>query len=873
MGSSASLDRSPKKNWVEKAGELPRYVREVARSIEKKRGLPLSSAIPIAISQITKWAAGGEGVEADTVAKAQKALAQWEALKAKNKAKKNLSAREQLTAPVSEWYELQVAIMKTDMAGYDAIDPDDVEEWPENLDLSAPVDEVALFVASHDARLNLGVVNFDPRKHPRDPKGQFREILGGLVDGQSARLPDGLQVTRSDVKLDKGGTRKRYEVRHKNSTRGSAFYDEKGIDQAAKAALDDSARSRRKDSLGGEVSHRSADEAIKAMPSELKPGEPAVPQPDDEPGDERVAPADFDFPAAPPKKPADTKKTAQGGNIFPDDHVVLPDGAVKKVTEVGTGDVAGVKGPYVIVEGGRMLLQENVRHATEAEAQAEAQAGQVKHTNNDPRAGLEPAADADRFKIVSSKGGSGASPGQWTQHSTGDLEIEMPDNGPTARISEAEHDPEKPWTANVFPDGESNDSEQQHFESADEARKWVESKIDSGDIKPGGSGFQGKRFGADTEGAAVADHLNVMEDGDSFAIEDAEEAGRDWTVTKTGDGQYRVDDGSGRPFEAGSDRELMDTIGFDPDLAAEILDDEDKSHRLRDGGVGLVVPIKMGKEGEYDSRAIGKLDEGTPEAGTTDSHVASVLSAIDAQITEDDEDWDNQVRNLYDAVRHGARLDDLERNTLRDILDEDIQMSRENMDEGGDDEQKHIAHLEAVIKTLDEHTDKPKLPSKAGQQRAAENRQKLKDMTVEEMEPDIDKMTDEEVEAELRRQEHEAERAGETQGGEVGEGGLDESDMPGKLSQPEAAVVTKALRTAVDMDLHDDTMVEIYGVDNAGARQVLREVMQAGDLTDLNPVAAGYVEDVLRGYLLVEAEGDEAKLIQDLLKRGPDRDK
>lgn len=84
-GSSASLDRSPRKNWVEKAGDLPAYIREIARSIHEKRGMPLEQAIPIAIATVKKWAAGGDTVNPDTRAKAAKAVAQWEALKAKSK--------------------------------------------------------------------------------------------------------------------------------------------------------------------------------------------------------------------------------------------------------------------------------------------------------------------------------------------------------------------------------------------------------------------------------------------------------------------------------------------------------------------------------------------------------------------------------------------------------------------------------------------------------------------------------------------------------------------------------------------------------------------------------------------------------------------
>ena len=82
LSSSASLDESPKHNWVEDAGGLPPYVRKLARGIMKS-GKTKSQAIAIAISRIKKWSSGGDSVDADTRAKAAKALAQWEALKAK----------------------------------------------------------------------------------------------------------------------------------------------------------------------------------------------------------------------------------------------------------------------------------------------------------------------------------------------------------------------------------------------------------------------------------------------------------------------------------------------------------------------------------------------------------------------------------------------------------------------------------------------------------------------------------------------------------------------------------------------------------------------------------------------------------------------
>lgn len=83
------LERAPGKNdnWVERAGSLPKYIEDIAHSLHTKRGFTISRAIATAISRVKRWAAGGENVKADTRAKAAAAVAQWQALKAKNKAK------------------------------------------------------------------------------------------------------------------------------------------------------------------------------------------------------------------------------------------------------------------------------------------------------------------------------------------------------------------------------------------------------------------------------------------------------------------------------------------------------------------------------------------------------------------------------------------------------------------------------------------------------------------------------------------------------------------------------------------------------------------------------------------------------------------
>ena len=81
------LDWSPKKNWVENEGGLPRYIEEVAIGIMKS-GKTREQAIPIAISRIKRWAAGLDGVKKDTQAKAIAALAKWEKMKASARAKR-----------------------------------------------------------------------------------------------------------------------------------------------------------------------------------------------------------------------------------------------------------------------------------------------------------------------------------------------------------------------------------------------------------------------------------------------------------------------------------------------------------------------------------------------------------------------------------------------------------------------------------------------------------------------------------------------------------------------------------------------------------------------------------------------------------------
>lgn len=97
-----SLDMHPgASNWVQKNGGLPNYICNIAKDIVEG-GSPVSRAIAIAVGRVKVWAAGGDNVKPDTRAKAAKAVAQWEALKAKAHAKSAVKGVKAATRAASD---------------------------------------------------------------------------------------------------------------------------------------------------------------------------------------------------------------------------------------------------------------------------------------------------------------------------------------------------------------------------------------------------------------------------------------------------------------------------------------------------------------------------------------------------------------------------------------------------------------------------------------------------------------------------------------------------------------------------------------------------------------------------------------------------
>lgn len=88
--------------WGHPGWQLPAYIQHVANDLREK-GHPESRAIAMAVGIIKNWAHGHDGkggrVSAETQAAAAKALAEWQALKAKAaglRASKSLSITEQV---------------------------------------------------------------------------------------------------------------------------------------------------------------------------------------------------------------------------------------------------------------------------------------------------------------------------------------------------------------------------------------------------------------------------------------------------------------------------------------------------------------------------------------------------------------------------------------------------------------------------------------------------------------------------------------------------------------------------------------------------------------------------------------------------------
>lgn len=75
-----------------KGAQLPAYIQHVANEL-KKKGKSESQAVQMAIGIVKNWARGGQGASPQVQAAAVKAVAEWEALKARARATPNKGER------------------------------------------------------------------------------------------------------------------------------------------------------------------------------------------------------------------------------------------------------------------------------------------------------------------------------------------------------------------------------------------------------------------------------------------------------------------------------------------------------------------------------------------------------------------------------------------------------------------------------------------------------------------------------------------------------------------------------------------------------------------------------------------------------------
>lgn len=83
VGDASPFSTSRTSNWVARAGGLPKYIRMVAHALIR-HGKPESTAISMAVGIVRNWAEGKGKVSPKVRAAAAKAIAEWEAKKAKS---------------------------------------------------------------------------------------------------------------------------------------------------------------------------------------------------------------------------------------------------------------------------------------------------------------------------------------------------------------------------------------------------------------------------------------------------------------------------------------------------------------------------------------------------------------------------------------------------------------------------------------------------------------------------------------------------------------------------------------------------------------------------------------------------------------------
>lgn len=287
------LDRSPKQNWVDKAGGLPNYIERIAKHVHYEHGKDISRAIAIAVGVVRRWCHGGSvsargelrkggaekpvsGVSAKTKAKACAALAEWDAKRAKSKATTAAKGAARDAKKVSE----AIALVEAD--GFHLLSVGQAEglieavEWEAAGDGTVGFKEPSLAYcervireveeaytdwaewsggfspealrAIQEGELELdgatcgaygldtsltesGFAVFDPVKHPRERTGKFADVLGKLGTSR----PNTARVLSSIGRNARGRTKPlpTVETKHRGRHEIDRMIEKQGVEHGS----------------------------------------------------------------------------------------------------------------------------------------------------------------------------------------------------------------------------------------------------------------------------------------------------------------------------------------------------------------------------------------------------------------------------------------------------------------------------------------------------------------------------------------------------------------------------------------------------------------------------------------------------------------
>jgi hypothetical protein len=181
------------------------------------------------------------------------------------------------------------------------------------------------------------MADFDPLKHPRNTRGEFSEILGGLAKGSAVHLPGGIAVEKVKV----AG-----QDMHRVVTPGHVSHHD-SPEKAADHALELSARSTHPDSLGGARSHKDLPSALKTNRAKARRAA-ATGKPKDVPNPTRLPTASRSLSDA-QERAADRRDKRGDGE--PTSKVPLRDKVAAAKNREGTGAEGPKKGDKFIYKG------------------------------------------------------------------------------------------------------------------------------------------------------------------------------------------------------------------------------------------------------------------------------------------------------------------------------------------------------------------------------------------------------------------------------------------------------------------------------------------------------------------------------------------